>query len=78
MSVRSEKIWVDGEMVDWDDARFHVMSHALHYGTAYFEGIRCYSLDGERSAVFRLPEHLQRFGTRGTSSAVPCHTASRR
>ena len=71
MSVRSEKIWVDGEMVDWDDARFHVMSHALHYGTAYFEGIRCYSLDGERSAVFRLPEHLQRFRNSGHILGCP-------
>ena len=71
MSVRSEKIWVDGELVDWDDARFHVMSHALHYGTAYFEGIRCYSLEDERSAVFRLAEHLRRLRDSGHILGAP-------
>ncbi|MDE0213493.1 MAG: branched chain amino acid aminotransferase, partial [Deltaproteobacteria bacterium] len=65
MAVRSDKIWVDGEMVNWDDAKVHVMSHALHYGTAYFEGIRCYALDEDRSAVFRLTEHLRRFRDSG-------------
>ena len=71
MSVRSDKIWVDGEMVDWDDARFHVMSHGLHYGTAYFEGIRCYWLEEERSAVFRLAEHVQRFRNSGHILGCP-------
>ncbi len=71
MAVRSEKIWVDGELVNWDDARFHVMSHALHYGTAYFEGIRCYALDDERSAVFRLAEHLRRFRDSGHILGTP-------
>lgn len=65
MSLKSEKIWVDGELVDWDDARVHVMSHGLHYGTAYFEGIRCYRLEDERSAVFRLDEHVRRFRDSG-------------
>lgn len=71
MSLKSEKIWVDGELVDWDDARVHVMSHGLHYGTAYFEGIRCYRLDGERSAVFRLDEHLRRFRDSGHILGAP-------
>ncbi len=71
MAVRSEKIWVDGEMVNWDDAKVHVMSHALHYGTAYFEGIRCYALDDERSAVFRLAEHLRRFRDSGHILGTP-------
>ncbi len=71
MAVRSEKIWVDGEMVDWQDARFHVMSHALHYGTAYFEGIRCYALEDGRSAVFRLPEHIRRFRDSGHILGTP-------
>src|SRR3990172_643206 len=40
MSLKTEKIWMDGEMVRWEDAKVHVLAHALHYGTAYFEGIR--------------------------------------
>ena len=57
MSIKTEKIWLDGELIRWEDAKVHVLSHALHYGTAYFEGIRCYHLADGRSAVFRLPEH---------------------
>jgi branched-chain amino acid aminotransferase len=55
----TEKIWMNGELVDWADARVHVASHGLHYGTGVFEGIRCY--DTERGpAVFRLTDHLKR------------------
>jgi branched-chain amino acid aminotransferase len=55
----TEKIWMNGELVDWADARVHVGAHGLHYGTGVFEGIRCY--DTERGpAVFRLAEHLKR------------------
>jgi branched-chain amino acid aminotransferase len=55
----TEKIWMNGELVDWADARIHVGTHGLHYGTGVFEGIRCY--DTERGpAVFRLTEHLKR------------------
>ena len=55
----TEKIWMNGELVDWADARIHVASHGLHYGTGIFEGIRCYA--GERGpAVFRLSDHLRR------------------
>jgi branched-chain amino acid aminotransferase len=58
----TEKIWMNGELVDWGDARIHVASHGLHYGTGVFEGIRCY--DTERGpAVFRLTEHLERLET---------------
>lgn len=54
-----EKIWMDGEFVDWEDAKVHVLTHALHYGSGVFEGIRCYStLHGP--AVFRLTEHMER------------------
>jgi branched-chain amino acid aminotransferase len=54
-----DKIWVDGELVDWDDARVHMLTHALHYGTGVFEGIRAYhTKDG--TAVFRLTEHTRR------------------
>jgi branched-chain amino acid aminotransferase len=56
----TEKIWMNGELVDWADARIHVGAHGLHYGTGVFEGIRCY--DAERGpAVFRLNDHLIRF-----------------
>ena len=58
----TEKIWMNGELVDWADARIHVGTHGLHYGTGVFEGIRCY--DTERGpAVFRLIDHLQRLET---------------
>jgi branched-chain amino acid aminotransferase len=55
-----DKIWMDGALVDWDSAQVHVLSHALHYGSGVFEGIRCYETpDGP--AVFRLGEHMERF-----------------
>ena len=55
-----DKIWMDGELVDWDKAQVHVLTHALHYGSGVFEGIRCYSTpDGP--AVFRLTDHMERF-----------------
>ncbi len=57
---RSEKIWLDGRLVAWDDAKVHVLTHTLHYGVGVFEGIRCYQTRSGRSAVFRLPEHNQR------------------
>jgi len=54
-----EYIWKNGELVKWDDARVHVLTHTLHYGSGVFEGIRCYETpDGP--AVFRLPEHMER------------------
>jgi branched-chain amino acid aminotransferase len=59
-------------MVDWDDAKVHVLTHALHYGTGYFEGIRCYHLLNGRSAVFRLDEHLRRFLDSGKILGFPC------
>ncbi len=54
------KVWKNGEMIDWDDARIHVMSHVVHYGSSVFEGIRCYKTVNGTSAVFRLREHIQR------------------
>jgi branched-chain amino acid aminotransferase len=59
-SIRGEKIWLDGRMLPWDEARVHVLTHTLHYGLGVFEGIRCYRTDDGRSAVFRLPEHVRR------------------
>ena len=58
--VHGETIWLDGEFVDWDEARVHVLTHTLHYGLGVFEGIRCYRTADGRSAVFRLAEHLRR------------------
>jgi branched-chain amino acid aminotransferase len=58
--VTGEKIWLDGRLVDWADAKVHVLTHTLHYGLGVFEGIRCYATADERSAVFRLPEHVRR------------------
>ncbi len=55
----AEKIWMNGELVDWPDARVHVLSHGLHYGTTVFEGIRSYDAEGG-TAVFRLDDHLAR------------------
>ena len=53
------KIWMNGSLVDWDDARIHVLTHSLHYGTAVFEGIRAYETpDGP--AIFRLTDHIIR------------------
>ena len=55
----TEKIWMNGEFVDWADAKIHVATHGLHYGSGVFEGIRCY--DTERGpAVFRLADHMKR------------------
>ena len=54
------KIWMNGKMVPFKDAKVHVLTHALHYSTAVFEGIRCYNTP-KGSAIFRLPEHVDRF-----------------
>ena len=54
-----DKIWMDGELVDWDDAKIHVLTHTLHYGSGVFEGIRAYAT-AEGPAVFRLTDHIRR------------------
>lgn len=56
----TEFIWFDGKLVPWNEARVHVLTHALHYGSAVFEGIRAYKCADGTSAVFRLQEHAQR------------------
>jgi branched-chain amino acid aminotransferase len=56
----TEKIWMNGDLVDWNDARVHVGTHGLHYGSGVFEGIRAYETP-KGSAVFRLTDHLKRF-----------------
>ena len=55
----TEKIWMNGELVDWADAKIHVGTHGLHYGSGVFEGIRCYDTPTGPS-VFRLTDHLDR------------------
>jgi branched-chain amino acid aminotransferase len=54
-----EKIWMNGKLVNWDDARIHVLSHVIHYGSSWFEGIRCYET-AKGPAIFRLDRHLRR------------------
>ncbi|HEX2057967.1 MAG TPA: branched-chain amino acid transaminase [Actinomycetota bacterium] len=54
-----DKVWMNGELVAWEDAKIHVLSHAIHYGTGVFEGIRCYETP-RGPAVFRLRDHLAR------------------
>lgn len=58
-SGRVAKIWRDGELVNWEDANIHIISHVAHYGSAVFEGIRCYETPSG-GAVFRLRDHMER------------------
>lgn len=59
MSDRDGKIWMDGQLVDWRDAKIHVLTHTLHYGCGAFEGVRAYKTE-RGPAIFRLPEHTER------------------
>jgi branched-chain amino acid aminotransferase len=59
MTIKTEKIWMDGQLVDWNEAQVHVLTHTLHYGLGVFEGIRCYKT-AKGSAIFRLDEHIDR------------------
>ena len=56
---KSDKIWINGAFVDWDDARIHVLSHVIHYGSSVFEGMRCYETP-QGSVCFRLMDHVNR------------------
>jgi branched-chain amino acid aminotransferase len=69
MIQETSKIWMDGEFVDWADAKVHVLTHTLHYGLGVFEGIRCYRT-AEGPAVFRLPEHVERLFKSAHISAI--------
>ena len=69
----TEKIWMNGELVDWADARIHVGAHGLHYGSGVFEGIRAYETD-KGTAVFRLTDHLEAARQLGEA---PAHGAAR-
>jgi branched-chain amino acid aminotransferase len=59
LSDRDGKIWIDGRLVEWRDAKIHVLTHTLHYGCGAFEGVRAYNAQGG-SAIFRLREHTER------------------
>lgn len=63
-------IWMDGEVVDWDDATVHVLVHGLHYGTGAFEGIRAYEANNG-TAVFRLTEHMERLARSCKALGIP-------
>jgi branched-chain amino acid aminotransferase len=58
--IQGEFVWLDGRFVDWSDATVPILTHTLHYGLGVFEGIRCYRTSDERSAVFRLGDHIRR------------------
>ena len=60
MVEKVAKIWMDGELVGWEDAKIHVLTHTLHYGLGVFEGIRCYLCHDGGSGLFRLKEHTDR------------------
>ncbi|MCC6866292.1 MAG: branched-chain amino acid transaminase [Ignavibacteria bacterium] len=67
-----EKIWMNGKFINWDDAKVHVLSHVLHYGSSFFEGIRCYKTK-QGPAVFRLNDHVKRliFSARVFRAEIP-------
>ena len=71
MVQKAETIWFDGELVPWDAAQVHVLTHTLHYGLGVFEGIRAYRRADGRSAVFRLRDHLQRFVKGARMATLP-------
>ena len=56
---RTSRIWRDGQLIDWEDATIHVMSHVVHYGSCVFEGVRCYQTPSG-GAIFRAREHMRR------------------
>jgi branched-chain amino acid aminotransferase len=59
MGFKAEKIWMDGKFINWDDAKIHILSHVIHYGSGVFEGIRCYK-SKRGSVIFRLKDHVRR------------------
>ena len=71
MVDKVDKIWFDGELIPWEQANVHVLTHTLHYGVGVFEGIRCYKLADGRSAVFRLDDHVRRLFESAHICALP-------
>lgn len=60
MVEKLKKIWLEGELVDWEDAKIHVLTHTMHYGLGAFEGIRAYKRADGSTTIFRLKEHIER------------------
>ena len=57
--AKTKYIWMDGKFVEWDDAKIHILSHVIHYGSGVFEGLRCYKTPHGPS-IFRLKDHTRR------------------
>ncbi len=73
MAIKAvDKIWMNGKLVAWKDATIHILSHVIHYGSSWFEGIRCYETK-KGSAIFRLDKHLERLydSTKIYSATIP-------
>ena len=66
----TKNIWHNGQLIPWENATIHIMSHVVHYGSSIFEGIRCYA-QGEGAGIFRLEEHMQRFRDSGHIYRMP-------
>jgi branched-chain amino acid aminotransferase len=60
MVEKLKKIWLEGELIEWDDAKIHVLTHTMHYGLGAFEGIRAYKRADGSTTIFRLKEHVER------------------
>ena len=60
MVDKVKSIWMEGELIDWDDAKLHILTHTMHYGLGAFEGIRAYKRPDGTTTIFRLTEHIQR------------------
>ena len=74
---KADMIWMNGEFVPWEDAKVHVLTHALHYGSGVFEGIRAYETE-RGTAVFRFRDHLERLKRLGRALLHgACRTRSR-
>ena len=66
----TKNIWHNGQLIPWENANIHIMSHVVHYGSSIFEGIRCYA-QAETAGIFRLEEHMQRFRDSGHIYRMP-------
>ena len=71
MAMRADFIWMNGEIIPWDQAQVHVFAHALHYGSSVFEGLRAYEL-ADGPAIFRGPEHFERMLFSCKVARIPC------
>lgn len=71
MDDRDGKIWYNGSLVDWREAKTHVLTHTLHYGMGVFEGVRAYET-AQGPAIFRLQDHTDRFFDSAKSLASNC------